>query len=65
MEIVFSKQAWKTFIDDLTHEELEFIKEGICEPCKGDIWFWDSDCRYDCEGFRDEALQCIEAGLKG
>lgn len=55
--ICFEPQAWKAFVDDFTREEIQCLKEACCEACKGDFYFWDSDCRYTCEGFRDEVQE--------
>lgn len=52
-------QAAKTLFEDFSHDELQAIKEACCEICKGDIGFWDSDCRFSCKAFIDEALEYI------
>lgn len=59
MNITMTPQAAKTLFEDFNHDELQSIKEAYCEPCKGDIGFWDSDCRFYCEGFINEALEYI------
>ena len=43
----------KRTIRDLTHRDLEAIREEVCgdSGCKGYRGFWDSDCRFCCDGF--------------
>ncbi len=51
MELTMTSQAAKAFFEDFTRDELQAVKEIICEACKGDICFWDSDCRFHCGEF--------------
>ncbi len=61
MKIIMTPQAAKTLFEDFDHDDLEAIREQVwrCEGCKGDIGFWDSDCRFYCEGFIATALEYI------
>lgn len=47
-------------IKDLTLEELELAKEGCCEACKGEVYFWDSNCRFNCDVLAAEAAKVVE-----
>lgn len=40
-------------IKELDYEELQAYKEIVCDGCKGQKWFEDSDCRFTCEPFRE------------
>ena len=60
MKITMTPQAAETLFEDFDHDELQAIREACCEPCKGDIYFWDSNCRFYCQGFIDEALEYIK-----
>ena len=52
MELTMTSQAAKIFLEDFTNDELQAVKEIICEACKGDnICWWDSDCRFYCGEF--------------
>ena len=47
-------------IDQISYHELQAVREAVCEGCKGNVWFDDSDCRYVCPDFLaavDEHLQ--------
>ena len=47
-------------IDQIYYDELQAVREAVCEGCKGNVWFDDSDCRYVCPDFLaavDEHLQ--------
>lgn len=42
---------------DSTYEELELVKEGICQPCKGVFYFHDFGCYEKCEEFQKELIE--------
>ena len=63
MDIKMMPQAAKTLFEDFNHDELQAIREACCEGCKGEICFWDSDCRFYCDEFINKALEYIKEPL--
>ena len=54
------KKSPRNQIDQISYHELQAVREAVCEGCKGNVWFDDSDCRYVCPDFLaavDEHLQ--------
>ena len=45
---------------DLTFDEIQALKEGICEGCKGVLWMEDTGCYETCEMVRDELKEWEE-----
>jgi len=39
---------------DITHEELEDMRNSYCEGCKGFLWIHESGCYEYCDGFQEE-----------
>ena len=44
-------------IPELTFDEIELVKEGLCEACKGEFWMHETGCYEKCEAFQKEAAQ--------
>ena len=45
---------------DLTFDEIQALKEGICKGCKGVLWMEDTGCYETCEMVRDELKEWEE-----
>lgn len=41
-------------MEEPTYDEIELIKEGYCEACKGMFFMHETECYEECEGFADE-----------
>jgi len=41
----------------MTYEEIELIKESVCDGCKGLFWLHETECYKNCEDFQDEYKQ--------
>jgi len=43
--------------DPPTYEEIECIREGYCEGCKGVTWIHETGCYEDCEAFAEKLAE--------
>ena len=41
-------------MNDLTYEEIETIKESVCDGCKGVFYTYETGCYEKCEIFQEE-----------
>lgn len=41
-------------MEELTYEEIELVKESVCDGCKGVFYIHESGCYERCEAFQEE-----------
>jgi len=49
-------------MDELTYEDIELIKELVCDGCKGAYCLHETGCYERCEGFQKEMVNYLGKG---
>ena len=49
----------RELVKSLSYEDAQLVRESVCEGCKGDIFWPDSDCQYDCPAFIEGAKELL------
>jgi len=47
-------------MEDITHNEIEDIRNSVCDGCKGYLWIYDTGCYERCEVFQAEFKEMRE-----
>jgi len=59
-----AKRRGPAMSDEPTYDEIEIVREGICDGCKGVTWIHETGCYKDCEAFAEDLAELREESGK-